>query len=74
MRPLARSGVTWLAVLLVVAAFFVLRWVTAARWYRCRKRPDPLSRAGGGPAYAGSGAAIAVSADCMITASMNSLS
>ena len=30
MRPLARSGMTWLAVLLVVAAFFVLRWVTAA--------------------------------------------
>ena len=29
-RPLARSGVTWLAVLLVVAAFFVIRWLTAA--------------------------------------------
>lgn len=30
MRPLARSGMTWLAVLSVVAAFFVIRWVTAA--------------------------------------------
>jgi len=30
MRPLARSGMTWLAVLLVVTAFFVIRWVTAA--------------------------------------------
>jgi len=30
MRPLAKSGVTWLMVLLVVAAFFVLRWLTAA--------------------------------------------
>jgi arylesterase/paraoxonase len=30
MRPLARSGITWLAVLLVVVAFFVIRWLTAA--------------------------------------------
>src|SRR6185437_6346752 len=30
MRPLARSGVTWLSVLLVLVAFFVLRWLTAA--------------------------------------------
>ncbi|HEY4273981.1 MAG TPA: hypothetical protein VGM68_00735 [Rhizomicrobium sp.] len=30
MRPLARSGVTWLVVLLVVAVFFGLRWSTAA--------------------------------------------
>ena len=30
MRPLARSGMTWLAVLLVVTAFFAIRWVTAA--------------------------------------------
>ena len=30
MRPLAKSGITWLAVLLALAAFFVLRWVTAA--------------------------------------------
>ena len=30
MRPLAKSGITWLTVLLVLVAFFVLRWVTAA--------------------------------------------
>ena len=30
MRPLAKSGVTWLMVLLVLTAFFTLRWVTAA--------------------------------------------
>jgi arylesterase/paraoxonase len=30
MRPLARSGVTWLVVFLVVITFFVLRWLTAA--------------------------------------------
>lgn len=30
MRPLARSSVTWLSVLLVLVAFFVLRWLTAA--------------------------------------------
>jgi arylesterase/paraoxonase len=30
MRLLARSGITWLAVLLVVVAFFVIRWLTAA--------------------------------------------
>ena len=29
-RPLMRSGMTWLAVLLVLAAFFVIRWLTAA--------------------------------------------
>ena len=33
MRPLARSGMTWLAVLSVVAAFFVIRWVTAAGFF-----------------------------------------
>lgn len=30
MRPLAKSGITWLAVLLVLVAFFTLRWVMAA--------------------------------------------
>lgn len=30
MRPLAKSGMTWLVVLLAVAAFFGLRWLTAA--------------------------------------------
>ncbi len=30
MRPLARSGMTWLSVLLVLTAFFGIRWVTAA--------------------------------------------
>lgn len=30
MRPLAKSGMTWAAVLLVLVAFFGLRWVTAA--------------------------------------------
>ena len=30
MRPLAQSGVTWLVVLLVLLAFFGLRWLTAA--------------------------------------------
>ena len=30
MRPLARSGLTWLTVFLVVTIFFVLRWLTAA--------------------------------------------
>jgi arylesterase/paraoxonase len=30
MRPLAKSSVTWLMVLLVLTAFFVLRWLTAA--------------------------------------------
>ena len=30
MRPLARSGITWLSVLLVLTAFFGIRWVTAA--------------------------------------------
>ena len=30
MRPLAKSGVTWLIVLLVLVAFFALRWITAA--------------------------------------------
>ncbi len=30
MRPLAKSGVTWLLVLLVVVVFFGLRWSTAA--------------------------------------------
>jgi arylesterase/paraoxonase len=30
MRPLARSGMTWAAVLLTVMLFFVLRWLTAA--------------------------------------------
>jgi arylesterase/paraoxonase len=30
MRSLAKTGVTWLSVLLVLVAFFVLRWVTAA--------------------------------------------
>src|SRR5579871_5581416 len=30
MRPLAKSGATWLAVLFVLIAFFALRWVTAA--------------------------------------------
>jgi arylesterase/paraoxonase len=29
-KSLARSGATWLAVLLVVVAFFVIRWLTAA--------------------------------------------
>jgi arylesterase/paraoxonase len=29
-RPLARSGITWLVVLLVLVAFFVIRWLTAA--------------------------------------------
>lgn len=33
MKPLARSGMTWLAVLSVVAAFFVIRWVTAAGFF-----------------------------------------
>jgi arylesterase/paraoxonase len=33
MRPLAKSGITWLMVLLVVAAFFALRWVTAAGFF-----------------------------------------
>ena len=30
MRPLAKSGVTWLGVLIVLVLFFALRWVTAA--------------------------------------------
>ena len=30
MRPLARSGMTWAAVLLTLMLFFVLRWLTAA--------------------------------------------
>ena len=30
MRPLAKSGATWLMVLLVLVAFFALRWVRAA--------------------------------------------
>ncbi len=30
MRPLARSGMTWLAVLLVLVLFFAVRWLTAA--------------------------------------------
>ncbi|MES2293182.1 MAG: hypothetical protein V4527_07795 [Pseudomonadota bacterium] len=30
MRPLARAGMTWTTVLLVLVAFFVLRWLTAA--------------------------------------------
>ena len=30
MRPLAKSGVTWAAVLLVLVLFFALRWLTAA--------------------------------------------
>lgn len=29
-RPLFRSGMTWLAVLLVLVAFFTIRWLTAA--------------------------------------------
>ena len=30
MRPLAKSGMTWLGVLLVLVLFFALRWLTAA--------------------------------------------
>ena len=30
MRPLARSGLTWLVVLLTLVVFFALRWLTAA--------------------------------------------
>ena len=33
MRPLARSGMTWLAVLAVLTAFFVIRWMTAAGFF-----------------------------------------
>jgi arylesterase / paraoxonase len=43
MRPLARSGLTWLAVLLVLALFFALRWLTVAGAFTSVPANSPLS-------------------------------